>query len=269
MAMEPEFIYSPLSSILSTRAAIIPFDLSVNHLQRITLAGGALPEQVSGAPEDFLPIIADGRPKLRFRLKGSIGASPSAMKDISAYQIRAEHVHSSLAVLWDSGKIHVKSMPRAIAWGGEKLKAGTVVKWRVSVWDNEGIGPSNSDWTKFGVGPTDWTGNWITHPDDASKFTKKTQFMGEVSTEECNQWIARHPLTVARARIELSNEEQAKEVTSALLVVSGLGSFATSLDSMPLSSSSRLDPAMMDYTCLLYTSPSPRDGLLSRMPSSA
>ena len=24
-----------------------------------------------------------------------------------------------------------------------------------------------------------------------------------------------------------------------------------------------------DYTCLLYTSPSPRDGLLSRMPSSA
>ena len=25
----------------------------------------------------------------------------------------------------------------------------------------------------------------------------------------------------------------------------------------------------MAYTCLLYTSPSPRDGLLSRMPSSA
>ena len=26
---------------------------------------------------------------------------------------------------------------------------------------------------------------------------------------------------------------------------------------------------MMDMSCLLYTSPSPRDGLLSRMPSSA
>ena len=26
---------------------------------------------------------------------------------------------------------------------------------------------------------------------------------------------------------------------------------------------------MRTYTCLLYTSPSPRDGLLSRMPSSA
>ena len=29
------------------------------------------------------------------------------------------------------------------------------------------------------------------------------------------------------------------------------------------------DPNEVDYTCLLYTSPSPRDGLLSRMPSSA
>ena len=28
-------------------------------------------------------------------------------------------------------------------------------------------------------------------------------------------------------------------------------------------------PLRMDYICLLYTSPSPRDGLLSRMPSSA
>ena len=31
--------------------------------------------------------------------------------------------------------------------------------------------------------------------------------------------------------------------------------------------STGLDP--LDYACLLYTSPSPRDGLLSRMPSSA
>ena len=28
-------------------------------------------------------------------------------------------------------------------------------------------------------------------------------------------------------------------------------------------------PHIQDYGCLLYTSPSPRDGLLSRMPSSA
>ena len=29
------------------------------------------------------------------------------------------------------------------------------------------------------------------------------------------------------------------------------------------------ETSMTDWTCLLYTSPSPRDGLLSRMPSSA
>src|SRR5665647_1827241 len=30
-----------------------------------------------------------------------------------------------------------------------------------------------------------------------------------------------------------------------------------------------IDPIEQNYYCLLYTSPSPRDGLLSRMPSSA
>ena len=70
---------------LST-CGILPFDLSVNHLQRIELAGGALPEQRAAAEEDFLPIIAGGtRPELRFRLKPAVGASPSAIKDISAY----------------------------------------------------------------------------------------------------------------------------------------------------------------------------------------
>ena len=29
------------------------------------------------------------------------------------------------------------------------------------------------------------------------------------------------------------------------------------------------EQVIAEYTCLLYTSPSPRDGLLSRMPSSA
>ena len=31
----------------------------------------------------------------------------------------------------------------------------------------------------------------------------------------------------------------------------------------------KMYPGTKDYLCLLYTSPSPRDGLLSRMPSSA
>ena len=37
----------------------------------------------------------------------------------------------------------------------------------------------------------------------------------------------------------------------------------------PLKSILHGDPSLKIFTCLLYTSPSPRDGLLSRMPSSA
>ena len=40
-------------------------------------------------------------------------------------------------------------------------------------------------------------------------------------------------------------------------------------DAMLADDSMLLDDLDDDYRCLLYTSPSPRDGLLSRMPSSA
>ena len=41
------------------------------------------------------------------------------------------------------------------------------------------------------------------------------------------------------------------------------------LDAVEIESTIRSDNAGGMYPCLLYTSPSPRDGLLSRMPSSA
>ena len=40
-------------------------------------------------------------------------------------------------------------------------------------------------------------------------------------------------------------------------------------DKVLVSLSGGVDSALVAYACLLYTSPSPRDGLLSRMPSSA
>ena len=40
-------------------------------------------------------------------------------------------------------------------------------------------------------------------------------------------------------------------------------------DSLLMTSGTLLAVSIQLYTCLLYTSPSPRDGLLSRMPSSA
>ena len=89
--------------------------------------------------------------------------------------------------------------------------------------------------------------------DDSSqrchKFSNVTRFVGgSVTAEECNHWKERRPLPVVRAKVELSPEEASKNVVSALLVVSGLGSFATSFDGMPLSSSSSMDPPMTDFT---------------------
>ena len=55
-------------------------------------------------------------------------------------------------------------------------------------------------------------------------------------------------------------------VLLALSVVSGMVSIALVLVAMFLLGTAEV---FADNTCLLYTSPSPRDGLLSRMPSSA
>ena len=43
----------------------------------------------------------------------------------------------------------------------------------------------------------------------------------------------------------------------------------SSVDPLLTEKVDRLNTALETQTCLLYTSPSPRDGLLSRMPSSA
>ena len=40
-------------------------------------------------------------------------------------------------------------------------------------------------------------------------------------------------------------------------------------ESKPEIEDEKIESVDLGYTCLLYTSPSPRDGLLSRMPSSA
>ena len=53
---DPIFHYQQSFSSMP-QGAIIPFDLSVNHLQHIQLAAGALPQQAQGAHEDFLPVI--------------------------------------------------------------------------------------------------------------------------------------------------------------------------------------------------------------------
>lgn len=242
----------PFSFISSRRGSIIPFDLSVCHLQLIELAGGALSHQVHGVvEEDFLPIVTSDSIHLRFRLKPSLDASPAAVRDISAYRIIAKPAHNDSISLWDSGKVRVKSMPHSIPWNGDTLKVGSIVKWNVMVWDDLGVGPYSSQFTKFAVGPSsdEWTGQWIAHPEDVTRFenVSSTMWESDISPEKCKAWKARRPLPLARARLQLS-EEEASNVVSALLVASGLGSFATTLDGRSLSSSSILDPPMTDFS---------------------
>ena len=60
--------------------------------------------------------------------------------------------------------------------------------------------------------------------------------------------------------------EQSEAVVAATTQAEGL---ATRFDDLRESNATRLQAMDFRNTCLLYTSPSPRDGLLSRMPSSA
>ena len=54
-----------------------------------------------------------------------------------------------------------------------------------------------------------------------------------------------------------------------LLIVAGAGSGKTKVLTSRIANIIREKKAFPNQICLLYTSPSPRDGLLSRMPSSA
>ena len=51
--------------------------------------------------------------------------------------------------------------------------------------------------------------------------------------------------------------------------VSGSGKSSLAFDTIFAEGQRRYVESLSAYACLLYTSPSPRDGLLSRMPSSA
>ena len=64
----------------------------------------------------------------------------------------------------------------------------------------------------------------------------------------------------------VSEIKQAGEGTHTTNVIEGIGGFG-GLFRIPIDSFKK--PVLVSGTCLLYTSPSPRDGLLSRMPSSA
>eukprot|EP00523_Entomoneis_sp_CCMP467_P003866 CAMPEP_0168761210 /NCGR_PEP_ID=MMETSP0724-20121128/23195_1 /TAXON_ID=265536 /ORGANISM="Amphiprora sp., Strain CCMP467" /LENGTH=1371 /DNA_ID=CAMNT_0008810305 /DNA_START=162 /DNA_END=4274 /DNA_ORIENTATION=- len=240
-------------------SAMEAFDLTVNHMPTIPFPKEFEPpldyERHPVTAEDFLPLVIASEVQLRFRLRPLIHAPLEGLRDISAYQIicqRAAHSGSSndnAALLWDSGKVDVTTMPRSIPYGGDTttLTIGTVVQWKVLVWDAQKKGPAISPWAKFGVGPRhdEWKAKWITHRADYDTLKNEQRQLkrGNLPPRLCELWKQRRPLPLARA--EFTVEET---VTAALLVVSGLGSFSVALDGHALSTSSVQDPPLTDYS---------------------
>jgi len=256
-ASAPSKINKLLRSASEQAGSIIPYDLSVNHLKLITDAPGKpltqpLSPHASSASvwEDFLPVVKPTDISFRWRHQAKAGSSTENAAKVAAYRIEARRIGGIL--LWDSDKIQVDDeLPFSSPWPATILpKAGEIIEWRVILWDVENKAHS-SIWSKFAVGPaeeSDWKGQWIAHPVDMNTFHKD-----EKKTTECERWKMRRSLPLFRAQLPsqtilpiIENEEDA--LVSALLVVSGLGSFRVSMDGVPLSASGPIDPPFTDYS---------------------
>ena len=263
------------SNPANTNGAIIPFDLSVNHLQLVKSAPGS-PYTDLTVNEDFLPVVLTNDITFRWRSKSRPGSRPRDGEKITAYQIFARRAlyssqnnnddddDDSAIILWDSGKVNVHDgMPGVVTYNGTDMVVGSVIEWKVIVWDSStpnGMA-SSSDWSKFAVGPSqsEWQGQWISHPidieswdeTDASAFWTPTNVEGTPQQQKaCSNWETRSQLPIFRTKFSaLHNAENNNddEVATALLVVSGLGSFRASIDGKPLSSSGPLDPPLTDF----------------------
>jgi hypothetical protein len=122
---------------------------------------------------------------------------------------------------------------------------GQILQWSVTLWDGKQQ-QSTSAWTKFAVGPglKDWKGKWMVHPSDMDTFDRSTM-RWDPNMSECDLWHSRRPLPLFRNKLSIDNNE---DVASALLLVSGLGSFRASVNGVPLSTSGPIDPPFTDYS---------------------
>ena len=242
------------------KGSIIPHELSVNHLKLIQNAPGRpptppLPLYSSAATisEDFLPVVTQSDLVFRWRHHPKPGCLTSSSTKLTAYQILVRRLNDNMYFLWDSGKVSANPTEEAITsvkYGAKSLpRVGEILQWRVVLWDSENK-PHSSDWSKFAVGPSnegDWKGKWIVNPIDMESFSV------ESTLNDCSRWRKRRPLPLFRAKLSsdlvseiIDNEED--PLVSALLTVSGLGSFRVSMDGVPLSSSGPIDPPFTDYS---------------------
>jgi hypothetical protein len=234
--------------------SVIPMDLTVNFLHLIDKAPGAPAEPIMASSasvhrpsEDFLPVVTPSNVQFRWRHEAKTGADTNDLT-VTAYRVLVQSVGRGNFV-WDSGKVTVdkEEVISEIAWGGNAAPAvGQILQWQVTLWDKQQQ-KSTSEWTKFGVGPEEggWKAKWIAHPSDMDVFDKSTEAWKKYNTDYCSAWGLRRPLPLFRSKLSL---EKKNEIASALLLVSGLGSFRASVNGVPLSTSGPIDPPFTDYS---------------------
>ena len=258
--------------------SIIPIDLSVNHLQRIQRAPGS-PNNPDTTPvqEEFLPVVLSHEIDFRWRSRAKSNSASEDIVKISAYRIVARRAHSApttdgdendngdadeKSILWDSGKIETPNgLPDVVQCNDSNqctlTEPGSIIEWSVTVWDSHPNNPKyTSAWTKFAIGPkhNEWIGQWISHPIDIENWstTDSAAFWGNNKLGHqdiaCENWEKRSQLPIFRAQLPELDVPEDDEISSVLLVVSGLGSFRASLDGVPLSSSGPLDPPLTDFS---------------------
>lgn len=238
--------------------SVIPIDLSVNFLHHIGKAPGAPSEPIMAKsasshrpPEDFLPVATPNNIHFRWRHEGRAGAKPNDLK-VTAYKIIVKPVGQDDIIVWDSGKVTVNDVDgeRVIHVSADQTfsaSMGQILTWSVTLWDGSGR-ESTSQSSKFAVGPEEgeWKGKWMVHPSDMDIFDKTTAAWKSAHGNDCNMWEMRRPLPLFRTKV--SNIKNDKKIVSALLVVSGLGSFRASVNGVPLSTSGPIDPPFTDYS---------------------
>ena len=173
--------------------------------------------------------------------------------------------------VWDSRQS--PQQPRSSTSGWTKFAIGPTQEHDINNYDIDGNGDETN-----ATGDNDdddddddlngWKARWISHPIDIESWDKTDgkAFWANIPEDRetaCRNWEKRSQLPLFRAKVKLpsssssnlvvenngaNKEEDQDRISSALLVVSGLGSFRASFDGVPLSSSGPLDPPFTDFS---------------------
>jgi alpha-L-rhamnosidase len=132
--------------------------------------------------------------------------------------------------LWDSGKV-ASGESVQVAYGGQPLRSGQRVHWKVQAWDREGrpSGYSPAAWWEMGLlAPADWRASWITR--------KRAELLSERKMFEDD------PAPLLRKEFLLE-----KKISRARVYVSGLGYYELHLNGQRVGDQV-LDPGWTAYS---------------------